>query len=104
MSAESPSVDPDGGEVEGELHRVPDAQTARLENPIPDETEVRALELCVKGERDPLAAFEVEPGATKLAVERERPSHTLDRQLAGKRERPLSPFKRNVFASNVISG
>ena len=40
--------------VERELNRVPDPQAARLEDPISDEPEVRALELCMQGERDPL--------------------------------------------------
>src|SRR4029079_17151319 len=46
-----------------------------------------------KGEHDHLCAFKVEPGATELAVERERATHTLDRQLAGKREASVVPVE-----------
>src|SRR6266699_2936503 len=85
----APSEHPHRRDVECKLDRVPDKHPARLEHPIPNKTEIGAVELPAQRERDPLAAVRMDAAAAKLAVERDRARDALDRQLTRNKEAPV---------------
>src|SRR5215468_6603168 len=72
----------DGLDVELDVDAVADQHAAGLEQLVPRQAEVLAVDRCLRDEPDPLVAPRIDAAAGRLGVERDLAGRVADRELA----------------------